>query len=83
MMAPLKLILALNPYIGMNVWQMVESESLLQSVCVKTNCYYILYTNIPIKNIFWLTQAPNTSKHITNNKGTTMKTSRKKIHDKV
>ncbi len=37
------------------------------------NNYDILYTNVPIENSFWLTQAPNTSKHISRNKGATNK----------
>ncbi len=31
----------------------------------------------------WLTQAPNTSMHISRNKGDTKKASRKMVHDKA
>ncbi len=35
------------------------------------------------KDLFWLIQAPNNSKHISRNGGATIKASRKTAHDKV
>ncbi len=59
----------------MNAWQMVDSESLLHNkVCVKNHFlqqFLYLHANVPVENIFLLVQAPNTSKHISRNKGAT------------
>ncbi len=39
-------------------------------------------TNVSNKTLFWLIQAPNMSKHISRNKGATIRASRKTAHDK-
>ncbi len=75
-MAPLKKIMVLN----FNVWQMVDSESLLHNKMFVLKTFFFATIAIfctQIKNSFWLTQAPNTSKHISRNKWATMKASRK------
>ncbi len=78
MMVLLKRIIALNLYIGIDVWQMVESESLLHNkVYVWKTIFlqqllYFVHKCFNQKFIFWLTQAPNTSMHIPWNKGATM-----------
>ncbi len=45
--------------------------------------YYIFNKNVWIKNIFRLTQATNTYKHISRNIGPRMTASRKLVHDNV
>ncbi len=88
--------MALNLYMvmGINVLVCMNdgwSENLVhnkdKSFCLKNNFFwkYILFSKkmSQTKTLFWLIQAPNTCKHISRNKGATMKDSRKIADDKV
>ncbi len=65
-----------------NVWSMTK-----KSFCFKTPFFVKNDTFSKImsqsKDIFWSIQAPNLSKHISRNRGATIKASRKTAHDKV
>ncbi len=77
MVGPSKKIITLNIYIDINV---LYERLLTVKVWYTTKCLlkcYIFYKNVRMKNILWLTQAPNTSEHIFINKEATMKISRK------
>ncbi len=85
MTAPLRRILALNLYIGMNVWQMGESESLLYNKVFVLKPF-VFFATIAIfctqmKNIcLGSTSSKYLQEHI-HNKGATMKSSRKTVYN--
>ncbi len=60
----------------------IHDQDIVFKKSVSKTCY-IFNKNIWIKNIFRLTQATNTYKHISRNIGATLTASRKLAHDKV
>ncbi len=82
MMTLLKIIIALNLYIGMNVWQW--KFVIQQSFCVKNNyLQHLLYFVHKCSDKKYCFGKLKPQILIARNKATTKKASRKKVHDKV
>ncbi len=64
-----------------NVWSMTKKSFCLQKQFFAKNAIFSKIMS-QSKDLFWLIQAPNISKHISRNGGATIKASRKTAHDK-
>ncbi len=64
-----------------NVWSMTKKCFCFKNPCFAKNAIFSKIMS-QSKDFFWLIQAPYISKHISRNRGATIKLSRKTAHDK-